>query len=84
MIRLRRKDKSTITLPKDIIFIEFVNDDGEVLQVFSENQDMKSFNTFGYPSDKADKYEKYFGVKFVKQIYDLDYDKILIKTDQNN
>ena len=80
MIRLRKKDKSTITLPKDILFVEFVNDEGEVLQVFSENQDMKTFNSFGYPSEKAEKYEKYFNTKFVKQFYNIDdYEKLLIK-----
>ena len=72
MIRLRRKDKSTIVLPKDIIFVEFVSDeDGKVIQVFSQYQASKTFHSFGYPSEQAQRYEKYFNVDFIKQFYDL-------------
>lgn len=80
MIRLRRKDKSAIVLPKDVLFVEFVDNEGKVIQVFSENPDKMSFSSFGHPSDKADRYSKYFGVDFVKQHYDLgDGSKLLIK-----
>lgn len=71
MIRIRKRDKSTITLPNDAIFVEFVNDFGEVIQVFSENPFMHSFSSFGYPSEKADKYSKFFDVKFVKDNFEL-------------
>lgn len=71
MIRIRKKDKSTITLPNDAIFVEFVNDFGEVIQVFSENPIIHSFSSFGYPSERADKYSKFFDVKFVKDNFEL-------------
>lgn len=81
MIRIRKKDKSTITLPKDAIFVEFVNDFGEVIQVFSENSLLHTFSSFGYPSEKADKYSKFFDVNFVKDQFELNVKGLL---DPNN
>lgn len=72
MIRIRKKDKSVITLPSDAMFVELVDDYGEVLQVFCENKLEHSFNYFGWPSEKAIRYSKVFGVPFVKEHHTLE------------
>ena len=81
MIRIRKKDKSVIQLPKDALFVELVDDYGEVLQVICEDPKMHSFNYFGFPSDKAEKYSKVFDVNFVKNKYDLtgDENRLILK-----
>lgn len=72
MIRIRKKDKSTITLPNDAMFVELVDDYGQVIQVFCEDKLAHSFTHFGWPSEKAQKYEAVFKVDFVKQHHNLD------------
>ena len=71
MIRIRKKDKSTITLPNDAMFVELVDDYGEILQVICEDKNAHSFTYFGFPDEKALKYEQVFNVKFVKKHYDM-------------
>ena len=72
MIRIRKRDKSTITLPTDAMFVEMVDDYGQVLQVFCEDKAAHSFTHFGWPSEKSQKYAAVFKVDFVKQHHNLD------------
>ena len=84
MIRIRRRDKSVIELPKDAIFVELVDDYGDVIQVFSEDKMLHGFLSFGHPSDRADIYAKYFNVNFVKNHYNLGDGKQLLVNPENS
>lgn len=79
MIRIRKKDKSTITLPNDAMFVELVDDYGEILQVICEDKNAHSFTYFGFPDEKALKYEQVFNVRFVKKNYDVDLHQDITK-----
>lgn len=66
-IRIRYQDKSVQTLPDSAVFVELVNDYGEVLAVATENPKMHSYKFFDGDSSSARKYEAFFNVPFVKQ-----------------
>jgi hypothetical protein len=70
-IRIRYQDKTVQTLPDSAIFVELVNDFGEVLAVATENPKTKSFKFFDGDSISAKKYMAFFKVPFVRQTIKL-------------
>lgn len=70
-IRIRHQDKSVQTLPASAVFVELVNDYGEVMAVLTENPKMHSYKFFDGDSLSAKKYSAFFQVPFVKQTMHL-------------
>lgn len=70
-VRCANKQGSIVPLPKDAAFIELCDEEGKIAAVITYDPLTKGINIFDGDSPKAERYQKFFKVDFIKKKFDI-------------